>query len=130
MPSEGPKNFLTEPQLRIASALEDVQLELLAGAGNLDFYAGYNLAASIEERLDQIGLIDAEQVGALQDVEDVEYAYKRVDRYGRATELDRLIQLRNKALAAIEAARNIETLRQEDRAPQEVSETSDSDVLV
>ena len=109
MSEENPKSALpSDRSFSIAAALEDVGVELLAGAGNLDFYAGYNLAASIDERLDEIGILDSSEPTA-QSTDDGQYVYARVNRDGRATAMNRLVLLRAKALDAIAAAKDIES---------------------
>jgi hypothetical protein len=127
MPGEGPTSNSIKTQLagRVSVALQDVQLELRATARAMDFFAGYNLGASIEDRLDEIGKAPDDLMTTSI---DLSIGKGHTDRHGRLTAIARLIALREQGLAAIEAARNIREIIKAETSDEDLQETTDPGV--
>lgn len=115
-----------EAQLRVSLILDQIVGEILTEARSLDYALSTNLEASIDARLDQIGsLTDAEDMYST----NVGQGRLQRDRYGRPTLLANLIDIKERGLAAISAARDLKSLVQAEDPTDELEDSSDPNIV-
>jgi len=129
-PNENAKSnkhtLIKETYRQIKTEIDEIQEELLIEAGALDFYLGYGLDASINDRLDEIGDIDA---ASQQFTENVGAERLQRTKNGQPTEVARLLSLKERALAALQAAKELPRDTEDGQETTDFVETTDTNTL-